>query len=138
MDFLNLKIYYKELLYYKCMGNLMDAWNPTYQELEDYYHEYFSLGDLDCDLSNKFALISLICFLTKQARIKNPDATCYQVIMKIISGEESNYSLEFIRGLSIVCTDMMKHSNEFLTFDLKTSKAMVEKIKEILKTWLPF
>ena len=117
---------------------LMEAWEPSYQDLENYYKEYFSLGNLNCDIGSKFALISLICFLTKQARIKNPDATCYLVIMKIIDGEESQYDMKFIRGLSVVCTDMMKHCNEFLTFDLKSSKAMVSKIKEILKTWLPF
>lgn len=116
----------------------MEAWEPSYKELESYYRQYFSLEGLNCDIGNKFALISLICFLTKQARQKNPDATCYQVIMKIIDGEESDYDMKFIRGLSIVCSDMMKHSNEFLTFDLKTSKAMVSKIKEILNTWLPF
>lgn len=117
---------------------LMEAYEPSYKDLEQYYKEYFSLEGLQCDLSNKFALISLICFLTKQARQKNPDVTCYQVIMKIIDGEESQHNMKFIRGLSIVCNDIMKHSNEFLTFDLKTSKSMVNKIKEILSTWLPF
>lgn len=58
--------------------------------------------------------------------------------MKIINNEASNYDMQFIRGLSIVCTDLMKNCNEFLTFDLKSSKAMVEKIKEILDTYLPF
>mgnify|MGYP003232594319 FL=1 len=116
----------------------MEAWNPTYDELEDYYSKYFSLGHLSCDIGSKFALVSLICFLTKQARVKNPDATCYQVIMKIIDGEESSHDMTFIRGLSIVCTDIMKNCNEYLTFDMKSSKEMVKKIKDILHTWLPF
>ena len=113
----------------------MEAWEPSYHDLENYYREYYSLGNLNCDIVSKFALISLICFLTKQARIKNPDATCYLVIMKIIDGEESQHDLNFIRGLSVVCTDMMKHCNEFLTFDMTTSKEMVKKIKEILHTY---
>lgn len=116
----------------------MEAWGPSYQDLEDYYREYYSLGNLACSIGEKFALISLICFLTKQARQKNPDATCYLVIMKIIDGEESQHDMKFIRGLSVVCTDMMKQCNDFLTFDMKTSKDMVNKIKEILHTWLPF
>ena len=120
------------------LADLMEAWEPTYKELEDYYREYFSLGNLNCDLGSKFALISLICFLTKQARQKNPDATCYLVIMKIINNNESSYDMKFIRGLSVVCTDLMKHCNEFLTFDMKSSKEMVVKIKEILNTYLPF
>lgn len=116
----------------------MEAWNPSYQDLEEYYKEYYSLGNLNCDIGSKFALISLICFLTKQAKVKNPDATCYLVIMKIIDGEESQHNLKFIRGLSIVCSDIMEHCNEFLTFDIKSSKDMVKKIKEILHTYLPF
>ena len=116
----------------------MEAWEPSYQDLENYYREYYSLGNLNCDIGSKFALISLICFLTKQARIKNPDATCYLVIMKIIDGEESQHDLKFIRGLSVVCTDMMKHCDEFLTFDMKSSKEMVDKINEILDKELPW
>lgn len=116
----------------------MEAWSPSYQDLEKYYQEYFSLGNLNCDIGSKFALISLICFLTKQARVKNPDATCYLVIMKIIDNEVSQHDLKFIRGLSVVCTDMMKYCDEFLTFDMKSSKEMVSKIKEILHTYLPF
>lgn len=117
---------------------LMDAWEPSYKELEDYYAEYFSMGNLSATMVDKFALISLICFLTKQARVKNPDATCYQVIMKIINDEASSHNLKFIRGLSVVCSDMMKNTDEFLTFDIKTAKEMIAKIKEVLHQWLPF
>ena len=46
--------------------------------------------------------------------------------------------MEFLRGLSVVCTDFMNHTTEFLTFDLKSSKDMITKIREILNTWLPF
>ena len=118
---------------------MMEAWEPLYSELEEYYRKYFSLSCLNTTIENKFGLISLICFLTQQARKKNPDATCYQVIMKVLGNETfDKYRMEFIRGLSIVCDDFMKHSSEFLTFGLKTSKAMVDKIKEIIDTWLPF
>lgn len=117
---------------------MIEYWEPDYKELEKYYQVNFSLGQLSCDIGSKFALISLICFLTKQARLKNPDATCYLVIMKIINDEASSHDMKFIRGLSVVCSDMMKNCDEFLTFDLKTAKAMVDKIKEILHTWLPF
>ena len=47
--------------------------------------------------------------------------------------------LEFIfDDGSIICEDFMLHTTNFLTFDLKTSKDMINKIKEILSTWLPF
>ena len=119
--------------------NLMEAWDPTYSELEETYRKYFSLSCLDTTIENKFGLISLVCFLTQQSRKKNPDATCYQVIMKIVGNEITDkYRLQFLRGLSIVCDDFMKHTSNFLTFDLKSSKDMVTRIKDIIDTWLPF
>ena len=121
------------------LANLMEAWEPSYSELEKYYSKYFSLGGLNTTIENKFGLISLICYITQQVRKKNPDATCYQVIMKIVGDSPINdYNMEFLRGLSVVCTDFMNHTTEFLTFDLKSSKEMITKIREILNTWLPF
>lgn len=116
----------------------MEAWEPTYNDLARTYREHFSLAYLNTDIENKFALISLVCFLTKQARVKTPNASCYQVLQKIISGEESSHDMRFIRGLAVVCDDMMVHSKRFLTFDFKSAKEIVKKIKEILHTYLPF
>lgn len=117
----------------------MEIWNPTYSELSDYYKNNFSLAGLNTDISNKFAVISLVCFLTKELQNKNPDATCYKLIMAIMKKDNiSDDYLKFIRGLSVICDDMMNHTTEFMTFDLKTSKSMIQKIHEILNTWMPF
>lgn len=121
------------------LADLMEAWEPSFSELEDTYEEFFSLSYLNTTLENKFGLISLICFLTKQARKNNPDATCYQVIMKVTKDTAfDKYRMKFIRGLAIVCEDFMKNTVDFMTFDLKSSKEMIKKINEILDTWMPF
>lgn len=117
---------------------MIDIFNPSYEDLSKFYAAHFSLGNLNTDIGSKFALISLICFLTHKVRMKRPDATCYQVIMKIIEKEVHLHDADFIRGLSIICEDFMSHTTEFLTFDIKTQKEMVTKILEILHTWLPF
>lgn len=114
------------------------AENPTYQELSDFYFRYFSLGYLNTDIGSKFALISLTCFLTKQARLKNPDATPYQVLIKIVGDTPENKSWEFLKSLAVICNDFMKQTTSFLTFDMTTSRDMVLKIREILNTYLPF
>lgn len=111
---------------------------PTYQELSDIYSKYFSLGYLNTDTGSKFALISLTCFLTRQARLKNPDATPYQVLMKIIGDTPENKSWEFVKSISIICDDFMKQTSDFLTFEMSTSRDMVLKIREILNAYLPF
>lgn len=118
---------------------MMSAWEPTYKELQAEYRKRYSLGYLNTTIENKFGLISLICFLTKQARKKTPDANCYQVLMKITKERPiSEHFDNFIKGLSIVCTDFMEQTTEFMTFDMKTSKEMINKINEVLDTWRPF
>ena len=117
----------------------MDALKASYKEVEDFYRHNLSLCGLNTDISNKFALISLICFVTKQMKKKHPDTTCYQVVMKIVGDSiVDNYYLDFLQGLSIVCEDFILHTTEFMTFDLTNSKDIINKIRDILNTWMPF
>lgn len=119
------------------MDGLTNAWEPTLEELSAYYREHLTLGCLATDIGSKFALISLICFLTKQARKNKPDATCAQVIKKIV-GDSSSNSKGLLKAVAVICEDYMRNTTEFLTFNLKSSKEMVDKIKEILHCELPF
>lgn len=119
------------------MSNMDTILNhPNYDELKAIYSKYFSLGNIAGDINNKFGLISLIGFLTNQARQKNPDATCYQVIMKVI--DKRYFPEEYIRGLAIVCEDFMYNVKTFNTCGCKSSKEMVEQINNVLDKWLPF
>lgn len=111
--------------------------NPSYKELQDTYLRYFSLGGITGEIDNKFALISLICFLTHQAKQKNPDASCYQVIKKVTEGRNS-LPEDYIIGLSIICEDFLKGSSEFNKCGCKSVKEMIEQINNILDHWLPF
>ena len=107
----------------------MEYYEPTMNDLKEYYKQYFSLGCLACDIGTKFALISLICFLTKQARNKTPNATTWQVIQKIRQGKESHNSEGLLKGLAVICDDFMRNT---------TAKDMVAKINEILDKELPW
>ena len=110
----------------------------SYEDRKEIYAKYFSLGYLNTDIGSKFALISLICYLTHKMKMKKPEMNCYKVIMKIIDKEAHAHDAEFIENLSIICEDFMKNTSEFLTFDIKTGKEMAKKIREILHTWVPF
>jgi len=112
--------------------------NPSYKDLQNLYSRWFSLGGIAGDIDNKFALISLICFLTYNQKSKNPDVTCYQVIQKIIEVGKLRLSDEYVKGLSIVCEDFLKGSTQFNTCGLKSGKDMIDKIVQILSVWLPF
>ena len=117
----------------------MEAWEPTYSELEEYYSKYFTLSNLNTSFENKTKLISLICYLTIQLRKKHPDITCYQTLMKIVGDiPQDKYTLEFIRGISVICKDYLKNNSEFPTFKLKSGSEIVNTIKQILSTWMPF
>lgn len=111
--------------------------HPSYNELKDIYSKYFSLGNIAADINNKFGLISLIGFLTHQARKKNPDASCYQVIQKVIEGRRT-LPEEYIIGLSIVCEDFMYNVDKFNTCGCKSAKEMIEQINNVLDKWMPF
>lgn len=112
--------------------------NPSYKDLQNIYSKWFSLGGIAGQVDNKFALISLICFLTANQKKKNPDTTCYEVIQKVLSKGTLRLEDDYVKGLSIVCEDFLKGSTEFNTCGLKTVKEIVGKINEILSVWLPF
>ena len=45
---------------------------------------------------------------------------------------------EHLENLAIVCEDFYYGTNEIESFGLTKSKEIIDKIKEILKTWIPF
>lgn len=117
--------------------DMMEAWEPTLTDLRSTYNRYFSLACLNVSPDNKFALISLICFLTKQARKNNPNVSVDQVIRKITNGKAMN-SNGLLRALTCICEDYLKTEGEFPIFGAKSSKEIVDKVIEILNTEMPF
>lgn len=106
-----------------------------YNQLREYYSKNFSLGYLNTDINNKFALISLICYITYSMKMKKPDVTTYQVIMKLSEGLGLPES--FIKGLAVICEDFLYGCKDFPMFGLKQSE-IVSTIKGILKNYIPF
>lgn len=107
---------------------------PPYKEMQRLYSQYYSLGYLNTDISTKFALISLIGYLTFRIKQKKPDVTPYQIIRKIIGDDLPE---DFIKGLAVVVDDFAYGCKNFPTFDLEDKK-IPSKIKEILNTYIPF
>ena len=112
----------------------------TFNELRRFYNENFSLGYIDSGhnrsaIEERFVLISLIDYITYKAKLKNPDTTHYQIIMKL----SKNLGLpdDFIKGLSIVCEDFAYSTSDFPTFGL-TGKDIINEVQEILKGYFPF
>lgn len=106
-----------------------------FEELNNFYKEHFSIGFLGDSLDNKLALISLICYVTYKAKLKKPDVTYYQVIMKITNGQ--GLTEDVVKALAIICEDFGYMCKEFSTFGLKGNDVVL-KIRELLNNWLPF
>lgn len=104
-----------------------------FKEMKEDYKIY-SLGYLNTDINNKFALISLIDYLVMRLKEKKPDVTYYQVIYKIAG---ASYPEDFIKALAIVCEDFAYGCKEFPTFGI-APKEVPKKIKEMLDTYIPF
>ena len=107
---------------------------PSYQDMQRLYNRYFSLGYLNTDINMKFALISLIGYLTFKLKQKKPDITSYQIIRKIVG---NSLPEDFIKSLAVVTDDFSYSCKEFPTFGIEDKK-IPAKIKEILSNYMPF
>lgn len=103
----------------------------TYSDLQQIYNQHFSLGFLGNDINNKFALISLVCYLTSKIQTKIPDYTNYKTLVKL------NCPKNLLNRLSIICDDLSYCCTSFPIFGL-TDKEIPDKIKELLNNSVPF
>lgn len=108
---------------------------PSFGEMKDYYLKNFSLGHLNTDINSKFALISLVCYITMKAKEKKPDVTYYQILMQIT--KNNTMPETFIKGLAIMCEDFAYGCTEFPTFNIKPAD-MVPTVQRLLNSYLPF
>lgn len=113
----------------------------TYEEKVGFYLKNFSTGAFSSGkLSNKLALISLICLVTKKLREKDGNLTVKTVIEKIL--QRPLFYTEafdaFLIGLAIICEDFLYETKEIDNFGFTESKQIIAKIKELLNEWLPF
>lgn len=113
----------------------------SYEEKISFYVRNFSTGAFSSGkLSNKLALISLICLVTKKLREKDGNLTVKVVIEKILQRPliitESFDS--FLIGLSIICEDFLYQTTEIDNLGFTDSKQIIAKIKELLNEWFPF
>lgn len=110
---------------------------PPYEEMQCIYDSYFSLKFLGDDISNKFALISLTCYITEKLKEKKPDVTHWSVLYKINKTGGNPVPENLLKGLAVLCSDFGYGCTKFPTFDLEDKK-IPSKIKELLNMWTPF
>lgn len=106
-----------------------------YKYLLKLYQDNFSLGYLNTDINNKFALISLVCFVTYRAKEKKPDVTHYSILMAIV--KDMDIPNHLIKALAVICDDFAYGTTDFPTFGI-AGKDIIPSIKKILQSYVPF
>ena len=112
----------------------------SFNELRKFYNENFSLGYINSGhnrsaIEERFILISLINYIHYKTKLKNPDITHYEIILKL----SKNLGLPdgFLKGLAIVCEDFAYQCSDYPTFGLK-GQDIVKECVSILKSYMPF
>lgn len=108
---------------------------PPYNVLRQEYADKYSLGNLNTDINAKFALISLVCFLTYNLRKKKDSITHYQIVRKAAEGLD--LPEDFLKTVAVVCADFGYNCKTFPTFNIQP-KNMFSEIRKILENYLPF
>jgi len=104
------------------------------------YDKIFSLGNLASDdLNDKLMLISLLSLLYRKMKQKDTQITPLKILMSITGqGKDKSGFYQFLESLAIMTTDLSYGCNKFDPCGCKTPQEIVNKIKEITNTWLPF
>ena len=110
---------------------------PPYEEMQKIFRNNFHLPNFGSDCSEKFALISLICYITEKLKQKNPDVTHWKVLYNLNMKGNCHVETDWLKGLAVVCSEFAYGCTTFPTFGL-TDKEIPKKIIEMLQKWLPF
>ena len=111
-----------------------------YTDKKEVYQKSFSLGNLESDdMNDRLVLISLIGLTYQKMKEKEATITPLKILMKITGQSKDNSSFyQFLEALSIIVEDFSYGIKKFDSCGLKTSQEIINKIKELLNTWMPF
>ena len=114
--------------------------NLDYYDKHSVYQKVFSLGNLvSDDMNEKLVLISLVALVTQKMREKDPTNNPLKLLMQITGQiKDNSFFYQFLESLSIIVEDFMYGCKKFDPCGLKSSQEIINRIKEILSTWVPF
>lgn len=109
--------------------------NEAYEKACQEYAERFGLGYTGKNIEKKFVLIGLVCYLTNNARKKNPDVSCLQIVHAIAKKVSMPEDLQ--NRIAIIAEDFMYGCHEFSSFGIKPSD-IINTLIDITSDILPF
>jgi hypothetical protein len=113
----------------------------NYEEKKQFFSDVFSLGSFSetDNVNDLLILISLISLSYLKLKETNPNITVLSILIKIsgkIDKESSYYNM--LENLSIIVEEFCYNKKNADSCGLKDSKEIINKIKSILNTWIPF
>jgi len=111
-----------------------------YIDKKEVYQKVFSLGNLESsDINDRLILISLLGLTYQKIKEKDSMITPLAILMKITGqSKDGSYFYQFLETLSIITEDFSYGVKKFDSCGLKTYQEIINKIKELLNTWMPF
>lgn len=112
-----------------------------YADKELLYTRVFSLGTFNkaTTVNEKLILISLIAFAYLQIKKTNPSVTVLKLLMQITKTKKNDSDFyNMLEALSIIVEDFCYNTDKADSCGLSSSKEIINKIKELLDSWLPF
>jgi len=112
----------------------------SYEEKQDIYQRVFSLGSLTSDeMNDRLILISLVALVYQKMKLQDKNVTPITVLLKITGEKDKNSSYyQFLETLAIIAQDFSYDVKKIDTCGFKTSQEIINKIKDLLNTWIPF
>jgi len=111
-----------------------------YVQKKELYNKVFSIGNFSSDdMNDKFMLMSLIAFTYKKMKEKNPSVTVLQILLSITKQPKDNSGYyQCLESIAILVEDFSYGTSKVDACGFKSSQEIINKIKEILSSWLPF
>lgn len=113
----------------------------SFEEKSRIYTIVYGFGTISSiNITDKLVLISLIGLSSYKLKEKNPDMTTLDFLITITKADKKKdaHFYNFLENLSILVDDLSYATKKFDTCGMKSSTEIINKIKEILETWLPF
>lgn len=112
----------------------------SFEEKTQVYKSCFSLGNLSSEeLNDKLVLISLVALVYQKMQLKDKNITPLAILLKIMNQpKDGSAAYQFLESLAIMVEDLTYNVKKIDSCGLTTSQDIINKIKELVNTWLPF
>lgn len=113
----------------------------SFEEKSRLYTVVYGFGSIaSVNITDKLVLISLVGLSSTKLKEKNPGMTTLDFLVAVTKStkKKDEQFHSFLENLAILVDDLSYATEEFDACGMKNSTEIINKIKEILETWLPF